>query len=87
MSNYQSRQCAVCNTTVTPYDESTVTAHEMECYITHPECIPAQHRARYEQYIKSLSRSIAAKKAVKTKREKYPRWPSRATGSRTKENG
>lgn len=39
--------------------------------------IPAQHMAEFKRQLEHEARSLAAKKAVKTKRQRYKKWPTR----------
>ncbi len=73
------RPCAVCGTIVTPWSADTITAHETNCYLTHPDKIPAEHREHHAGYLLHKSRSEAAMRGVATRRARktsYTKHPN-----------
>lgn len=60
--------CAACGLKLSPFSDTTFTAHEFYCYKKHPDRVPPQDKEQFERKLLGEKRSAAAKRGVKTRR-------------------
>jgi len=64
-----SHKCAVCGATMYPFNnDGRMVAHELDCYIRHPDKVPPHHEAEFHKLLAWRVRSGIAKEAAKKRK-------------------